>query len=196
MEASRKTFVLKIMPLYGLTLLAFTFPYFYKSLSIKRVIATNDVRINQTIESPAAKPTQTALPASISLPRLGINLDVQDGHYNPTTRLWTLSNDSVFYASDVTTPLSSKKSNTLIYGHNRADVLKKTEKLVEGDQLLIKGRNGKLFEYYYVHDNYANPTDTNILGLAAEKPEIRLMTCEGTFYQYRRIMTFRLLKVS
>jgi LPXTG-site transpeptidase (sortase) family protein len=196
MKASRLTFALKILPLYGLTAMAFFFPFFYKSLATQKVIASNQERISQTAQNTVVKPAITALPANISLPRLDIHLNVEDGYYDPSSRQWTLSRQGAFYATGVTTPLSNKKSNTLIYGHNRPELLKPTEKLIKGDQLLIKGRNGKLFEYYYTHDNYASPEETSVLNLPAEKPEVRLMTCEGTFYQYRRIMVFKLLKVS
>ncbi len=196
MEASRLIFILKILPLYGLTTIAFTFPYFYNSLLTKRTITSNNLRIVQAAQNTVIQPEISALPVNIALPRLGINLKVNDGHYDSRTRQWTLSMDKVYYAADATSALSNKKSNTLIYGHVTADLLKPTKNLVKGDQLLIKGDNGKLFEYYYANDDYANPTDTNILNLPAGKPEVRLMTCDGTFFQYRRIMTFRLLKVS
>ncbi|HEX4774930.1 MAG TPA: sortase [Candidatus Saccharimonadales bacterium] len=137
-------------------------------------------------------------PASISIQRLGIDLPVAPGYYNFSTHKWTLDSQHVF-TDNFTDPnpvVGSKQARvTVLYGHDIPGILVKTSQLVHGDILAITTKNGYRFRYYYDRSKVIVPTDTSILSEQNTGDPVILVTCTGTWYQFRHAMYFRLINV-
>jgi len=137
-------------------------------------------------------------PVSISIGRLGINLPVAPGYYNFNTQKWTLDSKHVF-TNNYTDPnplVGTDQSRvTVLYGHDIPGILVKTSQLAYGDIMTIDTQNGYRFRYYYDKSKVVVPTDTSILTEQNTGDPVILVTCTGTWYQFRHAMYFRLLDV-
>jgi LPXTG-site transpeptidase (sortase) family protein len=147
-------------------------------------------------EEPEPTPIEavTGTPVRLEIPGVGINLPILDGDYDPTTDNWTLTTTSVHYAT-MTTPINNLSGHTLIYGHNNRDLLGPTRDIVPYELLLIYTEEGKTFVYTYTGDELVDPTDTSVLDNEPDKPHLTLLTCEGLFYEQRRLMGFEFVEV-
>ena len=132
--------------------------------------------------------------ASISVPRLGIELSVIDGTYDKPTNSWTLSEDKAQFA-DMTAVPNNETGNTFIYGHNTMAVFAPLAQLQAGDEAIIKTTNGLSFHYRFNGNQIVNPDATSILA-PTEAPSLTLMTCEGIFSEARRVALFDFERVS
>ena len=133
-------------------------------------------------------------PASISVPRLGIELSVIDGTYDKPTNSWTLSEDKAQFA-DMTAVPNNETGNTFIYGHNTMAVFAPLAQLQAGDEAIIKTTNGLSFHYRFNGNQIVNPDATSVLA-PTEAPSLTLMTCEGIFSEARRVALFDFERVS
>lgn len=136
-------------------------------------------------------------PTSIEIPRLNISLPVTKGYYNYNTKKWTLDSKHVFTntLSNPDPQISTNQTNTLmIYGHDIPGVLVTTSQLVYGDILKINTSNGYQFTYYYDKDKKVVPIDKSILTEKNVGDPIMLVTCTGTYYQFRHVMYFKLIE--
>lgn len=147
-----------------------------------------------------ANPTQSAStvlvvgkPTRVVIPRIGIDLPVIDGIYDPKTQSWSLTSNKAQFAT-VTSPSNNQTGDTLLYGHNTAEVFYQTANLVVGDRLLIYTDNNHVFEYTYTSSKTTTPTDTSIFSYTG-KPQVTLLTCNGWFSSYRRLMFFAFTSV-
>ncbi|MCU0667047.1 MAG: sortase [Patescibacteria group bacterium] len=128
-------------------------------------------------------------PTRLIIPRLGINLPIQEGKFDEATQSWTLTSNAVHYAV-ITSKPNDLSGNTLIYGHNTVQVLFPTMLLQPGDELLIESQEGYIYSYAYVADSNVKPSDTSILTTISSKPILTLLTCNGLFNENRRLMNF------
>ncbi len=139
--------------------------------------------------------TSSGVPRRMWIPRLKIDLPVQDGHYDKAAKNWTLADDAAQFAV-MTDKLSDKPGNTLLYGHNTPQVFMPTSGLREGDLLEVTSDDGHVFTYIYKDDSYVLPSDTSVLYKEHDKPRLTLMTCDGNSNdKYRRLMRFELMDV-
>lgn len=127
-------------------------------------------------------------PASITVPRLGIELPVIDGQYDKTTDNWTLSEDKVQFAAMTAIP-NNQTGNTFLYGHNTEAVFAPLAQLQAGDEAIVRTTNGLEFRYVFNGVQLVNPDATSILD-ATQAPTLTLMTCEGIFSEARRVAVF------
>ena len=136
----------------------------------------------------------TGNPVRMEIPAVGIDLPVIDGEYDSASDTWTLSTTAVHIAN-MTAPINNQAGHTLIYGHNNRDLLAPTRDISQNDELIVYTDNGLVFRYAYTGDELVNPTDTSLLDLDPSKPQLTLLTCEGLFYEHRRLMSFELVEV-
>lgn len=134
-------------------------------------------------------------PVRLIIPRLNIDLGVVGGEYHEATGKWTLSDTDVHYALMTPQP-SNKTGNTLMYGHNTRRVLAAVKDIRAGDTLVVKTANGHTLTYTYTSDNVVHPTDTAFLGEAVDVPMLTLLTCDGPWFEKRRLMSFILTEVT
>ncbi|HLZ15246.1 MAG TPA: sortase [Candidatus Saccharimonadales bacterium] len=132
-------------------------------------------------------------PNHLSIPSLGINLDVIPGYYNATSQKWTLTLDKVQFAA-MTTPPNNQSGVTFMYGHARTNVFGSLPKIQPGAQAIVTTANGHTFYYTLDHNEVVAPTDSNSVFSYSGKPILTLQTCVGLFFQKRDLITFRLDK--
>ena len=195
-EFVRKTpLLVKVVSLY---VVAFVPLHFFVLNPPVRALDTNTyiTEIVKTEVTRKVEPeTVQGAPKRLRIPSVGINLPIEDGLYNYETDTWTLSRTAVHYAV-MTSPPNNKAGNTLIYGHNNRNVLAPTRDIRTGDKLQIVAKDGTVFTYRYVADIKVDPSDTSILAVDPNKPQLTLLTCDGLFYEKRRLMHFEFVEVT
>jgi LPXTG-site transpeptidase (sortase) family protein len=158
-------------------------------------IAANAVGSNMAI-TPYEAPTPevelfSALPTHLTIPSVGIDVDVVTGHYNEADFSWTLSNDAAVFA-DLSAPLNNHSGNTYIYGHNKANVFNSLLDVSNGALAHVLGDDGKTYNYQLIKTTVVDPLDLTVLEQTSE-PTLTLQTCSGVWYQHRSIFSFRFL---
>lgn len=147
-------------------------------------------------EKPAdnGPPTISGNPTHLTIPSVGIDLNVIPGYYYPKTQSWTLSLDSAQYATMTPKP-NNKSGATFIYGHYRLHVFYTLPKIQPGDQAVITTDNGHTFTYTFISYTVTNPSNTELFTYKG-KPVLILQTCTGVHFQNRQLFLFDLTKVS
>lgn len=176
-------FYLQIAGLYAIFGILFVWPYWQRREELRSLQYLNTV-------SARSEFTQDT-PIRLKIPRIGVNVPVVPGTYDKKT--WDLSPDSALYATDTVLP-NNQSGNTLIYGHHTSGIFLKTDDLHEGDKLYVFTGGNRIFVYTYTSSAVVVPTDTSIFYYQGE-PQITLLTCNGFFDTYRRLMFFRFDKV-
>lgn len=136
---------------------------------------------------------QSGTPENITIPAVGVNLDVRLGYYNANSQTWTLSETSAHYAT-ITKPANNKEGNTFIYGHNLPKVFEPLSGLRAGDIALIGTDNGKTFKYRLSRVTTASPNDTAVLNYSGA-PVLTVQTCSGAWYEKRSLYWFDYVEV-
>lgn len=148
-----------------------------------------DVNIDQTSEPQ----TITGKPIELLIPSLNIDLTISDGAYDPLSRTWTLSKDYAHYALMTTQP-NTTSGNTLIYGHNTAEVFAALPRITQGSEAKVITDNGFIFTYIYTENTAVKPEDTEVLYYSGV-PRLTLQTCSGIFNQNRQLFYFNFSSV-
>lgn len=131
-------------------------------------------------------------PNRIVIPRLGVDLAVSDGDYDPVKKAWTLSDNHAHYAVPSTMP-NDFTGNSLIYGHNYGWVFGGLDELKPGDAMQLFGAKGRVFTYIYENTQKLSPTDNTVFRFDG-KPSVTLQTCSGRWNESRQMYNFRLEK--
>ncbi|HSX44978.1 MAG TPA: sortase [Candidatus Saccharimonadales bacterium] len=142
---------------------------------------------------PAPKVTIQGIPTRIVVPAEAIDLQVDKGYYNETTRTWSLSGTHAQYAV-MTAQANNVGGNTFIYGHNNHKVFGKLLKIKAGDVVIIYTDNGHKFYYSYRTESDVKPDDTSLFNYQGP-PILTVQTCSGAWYQNRRLFVFDLIRV-
>lgn len=150
------------------------------------------------ITSPAPISTETkiitGIPTHITISRIGIDLTVVNGTYDPSTASWSISPTTAQFAT-ITAQPSGLPGTTLIYGHNTPAVFMPTANLQIGDILTLTTDTHHTFTYAYTSDTSVLPTDTEVMSAQGSTPRVALLTCEGVWSTKRRIMYFTLRSI-
>lgn len=120
-------------------------------------------------------------PTSLSLPRLGINLGIKNGYYNSNRQEWTIDKVNTFSMVGSKTPL--------IYGHNNNNIFGKLTDTAKDELLIVSNEEGKELLFKYESDSILKPNESGIIGEYSDNT-VYLMTCSGTFNEFRRLLTF------
>lgn len=132
-------------------------------------------------------------PVRLSVPSLAIDLEVADGFYDQSTRMWTLSNDKAHFA-DISVWSNDSQGNTFIYGHYRPEVFASLHNAQSGAKATILTHNGYKFVYQFRTSRITDPSDASLFTYRGD-PILTLQTCTGAWMQNRQLFTFDLLKV-
>lgn len=124
-------------------------------------------------------------PKHISLPRLGVNLDVETGIYDTPAQTWAIDHTHAFLMQapkgEIATPI--------IYGHDIPKVFANLAGAASDELLYVTNTEGQTLLFRYSGDQTLNPADSSIL--TTYFPDtVFLMTCSGSQYQYRRALQF------
>lgn len=134
---------------------------------------------------------KTGTPSNISIPSINLDLEVANGEYQDGT--WTLSKNKVLFATNSVKPNTIAK-NTILYGHNTAELLLPTKGLQIGDMLYLETQEGYRFTYRYISDRLVKPDDVSVFN-DTNTPQLTLITCNGIFNSHRRLMSFEFVSV-
>jgi len=168
------------------------FWYHSKQITEAAIVSGGEAVTTPTVV--VAPEINTGRPSSLSIPSLGINLNVADGIYNPKTGSWTLSNNKAHYALNTVQP-NDVQGNTLIYGHYRPGVFATLKSIKVGSEVQVRTDNGLTFTYKYTGNRVVTPDDGSIFKYEG-KPILTIQTCTGAFMQNRQLFNFEFVSVA
>ncbi len=113
-------------------------------------------------------------PVLIIIPSINKTLPVEDGTY--TKGRWTVSQNGVSFYKESALP--GTRGNTVLYGHDRKDVLGDIYGIRSGDQIQVRMDNSDVVNYVVYETKTIKPTDVSILNQTNE-PRLTLYTCAG-----------------
>jgi len=141
-----------------------------------------------------SQPVVSGVPVHITIPSVGIDLQVIPGYYNKNDGSWTLSLNNAQWGTMTAKP-NNTEGDTFIYAHYRVHVFYSLPKVVPGDQAIITTDNGHTFTYTFISSTITSPDDTRLFNYQG-KPILILQTCTGAWYQNRQLFVFNFTKLS
>lgn len=184
-KLAKARFILSVSAIYALALL-FLMSSFEIGVFKDRPIYANSLPTKPAL--PVGAVVNMGKPVQITVPRLGINLPVLDGTYNPADQSWTLSGYNAHFALP-SMPANDLLGVTLIYGHNNNDVFGGLKNLKPGDHMQLVAGNGLVFNYTYSGYSEHAPEDVTIFNYSG-KPKVVVQTCSGNWNEIRRMYEF------
>ncbi len=170
-------------------------PFANAALNHRHVAQIAQAAESKLLSAPAAK-TVSGIPNRIVIPSLSIDLPVISQSYSESTKSWPVSNTEANYAS-TTAPVNNRHAETLIYGHSTRSIFGPLLKLEPQAIAYVYTDNGHLFKYSYTNSQDVTPYKLSIFQDMAKAPAgLKLITCDGPDFQYRRLMSFKLLQAS
>lgn len=142
---------------------------------------------NQTAISPQEIATK---PAKIYIPKLERVLYVSDGYLD--NNRWTVSETGVSYYSNSARP--GEIGNSVIYGHNRRDILGGLWRVQDGDTIYVIMDSGDFVKYQVFEKKEIQPTQVEILNQTADS-RLTVYTCSGFLDQTRFVVVAKQLIV-
>lgn len=138
--------------------------------------------------SPANSAEQNvALPLEISIPKINKVLKIEPGEV--AGNRWSVSETGVSYLT--TSALPGSGGNSVMYGHNRINLLGDLNKAGTGDLISIKMDNGEVLTFRIFETREIKPDQVEILNATADN-RLTLYTCSGFLDQARFVVFARL----
>jgi len=147
--------------------------------SLKEDSLTQEIEAEEVIDY--------GVPSHISIESVGINLNIEVGEYDYDKQTWTLTNGFAYWAN-LSDPILTSNSNTVIYAHNQVNEFYKTKYLEVGDIIKIKTDLGKEVSFRYVSDTVVSPSRGDLIMAESSVSQLTLITCNGVFSENRRII--------
>jgi LPXTG-site transpeptidase (sortase) family protein len=150
------------------------------------------------------KATQAALPpliqgqpSRILLPSLAIDLPIVPGSFDKQSGEWSVSTLYANYAINSAEP-NNRNGQTLIYGHNNRYIFGPLlTSLQPGMVAYVYTDNNHIFKYSYVASKDISPNASATVFKEMQKSTgLKLVTCDGSNFEWRHLMSFRLLQAS
>lgn len=136
------------------------------------------------------------LPTKIIVPNLGIDLPVVLQYYSPVIKSWPVSPSAANYAAE-TSLINNVHGQSLIYGHDTRGIFGPLANLTPGDTAYVYTSNDHIFKYSYSGSQDVSPKNVNIISQMPKMPSgLNLITCSGAHFQYRHLMSFKLVQAS
>jgi sortase (surface protein transpeptidase) len=133
-------------------------------------------------------------PTRILIPSLSIDLPIVPQSYSPATKTWPVANSVANYAVE-TALINNSHGQSLIYGHSTRSVFGPLLNLMPNAEVYVYTSNGHIFKYSYSGSQDVSPRQTQIIADMNKAPAgLKMITCDGPYFQYRHLMSFRLLK--
>lgn len=133
-------------------------------------------------------------PRRIIIPNLSIDLPVVSQSYSRITKTWPVSPASANYAVE-SSLINNSHGQSLIYGHNNRAVFGSLLKIKPDTIVYVYTDNGHIFKYSYIGSQDVSPRQTDIVANMTKEPAgLNLITCDGAYFQYRHLMSFKLTK--
>jgi LPXTG-site transpeptidase (sortase) family protein len=135
-------------------------------------------------------------PNRILVPRLAIDLPVVGQSYSNVTKTWPVATNEANYAKE-TALVNNTKGESLIYGHDTHNVFGPLTGLKAGDLVYVYTENGHIFKYSYTGAQDVTPNKISIIDdMAKASAGLKLITCSGDYFQYRHLMSLKLVQAS
>ncbi len=191
-KTAKARFYGSVLAIYAATLM---FASYISPVNIFKQSPTPSQLAAAQLPPPPPPPPQviSGRPVRISVPRLGINLPVEDGHYNSITGKWTLSDANAHYATP-SMPPNDHQGNTLVYAHNHDMVFGLLRNAQVDDVAEIFTENGRKFVYKFTRSENVTPETTNVFQYQGV-PTLVLQTCTGNWNETRGLYYFKFEKV-
>ncbi len=183
----------RVLPVHILVGSLLLLPFWQRHEAAAQALRAGNIAQSKLVE-PTNVPQAMELegvPVRIILPRLAIDVSVVPGIYNMSQKEWSVAPDSANYAPN-TAKANNVQDLTLIYGHWTPKIFGPTKQIVSGDIAYVYTDNNHVFKYIFIGNTLVKPTDVQIFDQLKGEPGLVLMTCEGTWAQNRRLMTFKL----
>lgn len=190
----RLPLLVKLAPVYlliGFMLFSIVFAQRHHDSQVKAA----GVQASHIIASSAPAPQVViqGSPVRILIPSVGIDVKIVNGYYDTASHNWSVAYSYANYATVTSLP-NNQTGTPLIYGHWFKQVFGNTKNLQVGDVAYVYTDNGHVLSYTYSGANLVNPTDTQIFNQPTSGHGLNLLTCDGAWAQYRRIMNFNFQK--
>lgn len=168
--------------------------YLYRPLEAIYIATRPITHHDPSLVTPTKRSVPLSAPVRLSITRVGFEVTVKQGAYNPSNQSWVLDSDHAFYIRADQTPLQGQ-TWPLIYGHYRTGVFRPLSHAKPGDILEVTTEDGQHFYYSFLGDAIVNPNQGDILNSAPTGNGLQLLTCEGVFFEKRRILYFGLIGI-
>jgi len=127
---------------------------------------------------------ELSLPVRLYIPKISKNLLIEYGVV--VDNRWSVSANGVSFLATSVTP--AEVGNSVIYGHNRQEILGDLPQLTSGDLIYVLMDDGEMFEYRVYSKQEIKPTQVEILE-ASEKEKLTIYTCSGFLDTSRFVVT-------
>ncbi|OGD99509.1 hypothetical protein A3H87_04405 [Candidatus Curtissbacteria bacterium RIFCSPLOWO2_02_FULL_42_37] len=138
---------------------------------------------------PQNEPQQTQFlekPAKLYIPRLAKILYISDGQV--VDNRWTISETGVSYLT--TSAIPGQVGNSVIYGHNRNEILGDLPQVVDGDPIYVILESGDFVKYQVAETKVIQPSQVEILNQSADS-RLTIYTCTGFLDTARFVVVAR-----
>lgn len=180
--------------LYLMTLLFALYVFSPWFLYNKPTPFTAAVLAQPSLPLPAAAVKITSgKPVRVVIPRLSLDLPVNEGLYNPSDQTWTLSGYHAHFAT-ISKLANDYSGSTFIYGHNNKHVFGPLKSLIPGDHVQLFTDNGHVFLYTYQNSENVKPDQVSLFDYQGP-PILVIQTCSGSFNEWRQVFFFNLNKL-
>lgn len=127
-------------------------------------------------------------PTKLYIPKLAKILYVSDGYV--VDNRWTISETGVSYLT--TSAIPGQIGNSVIYGHNRNEILGYLPQVAPGDLIYVVLTSGEFVKYQVAETRVIEPTQVEILNQSADS-RLTIYTCSGFLDSARFIIMAKLV---
>lgn len=206
MPAITKKTLISLLALY-LYFLSASFGLFHSGFILAKSaqnLKTNQVKLSQTqFQQLAAgeEEYKTSLkeiavntqPTAIAVPQLSLSLPVELGVYNNKNATWSISDKAAYYAQP-TSRLTNTGGQTVLYAHNKNNLFGKIKQLNPGGIVVITDDKNQQWIYTLQSSKKVSPANTEVMYETPASPKLVLITCDGLFDEYRKLLYFDLIE--
>lgn len=140
-----------------------------------------------TLQETIDKPNLLAKPYKLYIPRLSKVLYVSAGTI--VNNRWTISDNGVSYLTSSTLP--GHIGNSVLYGHNKRDILGGLPKIKEGDSVYVILKSGDFVKYQVFETREVKPGSVEILENTNDS-RLTIYTCSGFLDKARFVVVAKL----
>lgn len=134
-----------------------------------------------------AEVAEELFPSQVLIPSLGIDLPVFPAE--ATGSKWEISEEGASYL--LKSGIPGKPGNTVIYGHNKRNILGPVLWIKKGAEIKLKNKDGENFTYEVMETKIVSPEQVKVLA-PTEETILTLYTCTGFLDSQRFVVVAKL----
>lgn len=192
----RRLLVLKwrLLPLLAAAIII-SIPFVERAVT-KHNVAKAAQAAQQRLDAKPAPPKVSGVPSRIVIPDLSIDLPVVSQSYSTALKSWPVAPSDANYATE-TALINNTKGQSLIYGHDNQSVFGRLLTMAPGTVAYVYTANGHIFKYSFTSYKDVSPRQTDIISKMKDAPVgLDLITCTGAYFQYRHLMSLKLVQAT